>query len=617
MLMPAMFPPEAADTPLDAERRQRLADLLVELARAIDPEVAAVLPPRLDADPGLAAVKSVMLREELEVLDRLHETIADPAQLAGAVSRVLPEAITLSGASDERLIQSLTPALVQATQATIRKDPGTLVNVLYPVMGSAIRKAIAESMNDRLQGLNEALRHAFSLRGLRWRLEALRSGSSFGDVVLKHTLVFRVEHLFLIHRSSGLLLEHVAAENAAARDPQLVSAMLTAIQDFVRDSFDAPGEDSAIDSLRLGDLLLWCEAGPQAYLAAVIRGDPPASLRALMRETVRSIHEDLGGPLENYDGDSAPLGELGLRLQACVREQVQQPVERRRAALWTWAIPFVLVLLAGWWLIGRYLEGRRFDAYVDALRAEPGIVVTDAARSHGRWLVGGLRDPLAADPQALLLSAGLAPETVVGNWEPYVTLKPTIVLKRLRESLPALPAVELSLEGDVIHIRGSAPPYWVDRINTLVRALPAGAPTVDLSKITGVEDPEYLRLREQIQSVHIYFDSGAPDPAKGQEATLDQLAQDTRTITDVARRLGFSVRLSLIGHADTTGNQTDNLGISIARAEVVRSLLRSRGIAPELMSVRGTGTLEPLAAGETAPDLSSNRVVTFTIDTSE
>src|SRR6478752_8375088 len=97
----------------------------------------------------------------------------------------------------------------------------------------------------------------FSWRGLKWRLEAYRSGSSFADVVLKHTVVFRVEHIFLIHRKTGLLLEHVAAQNAAAQDPQMVSGMLTAIQDFVRDSFTQAKDGGGIDTLRLGDLLLW------------------------------------------------------------------------------------------------------------------------------------------------------------------------------------------------------------------------------------------------------------------------------------------------------------------------------------------------------------------------
>ncbi len=607
--------PDATAAPTDADRNERLASLLLEVARAIDPDVARVLPQQVEVDPRMDAVKSVLLQNELNVLEHLQQTVDDPEQLAEAVSTVLPNAVALSGARDERLGQALAPAVERATQASVRRDPGTLVNILYPVMGPAIRKAIAESMSDTLQGMNQALRHAFSLRGLRWRLEAMRSGSTFADVVLKHTLVFRVEHVFLIHRKSGLLLEHVAAPDATARDPQLVSGMLTAIQDFVRDSFDesSSSEGGAIDSLRLGDLLLWCEAGPQAYLAAVIRGNPPETLRTTMRDTLASIHEELHGALADYNGDNSTLGDLTFRLEPCVKQQVQSR-ERRLSPL-MWVLPTLLLLVAGYWLYGRWSENQRVGAYLRLLRAEPGIVVTDADRADGVWHVAGLRDPLAADTRELRRRARVDPDLVEEHWEPYAALSPAIVLKRLKASLPPLPSIRMALEGNAIRIRGGAPPDWIDKARTLARTRPAGAPPVDLSDVTDVEDPEYLKLRADIQSLRVYFDSGQPNPTTGQESALDQLAANMKSIMDVAHRLGFAVRLAIVGHADQTGKLANNLGLSIARAEVVRSMLKARGIAPELMSVRGTGTLEPLAEGAAPQDMSSNRVVSFAITT--
>ena len=123
---------------------------------------------------------------------------------------VLPAAFTLAATQDDRLGQVLAPTVERATQASIRKNPGTMVDILYPVMGPAIRKAIAETLDGTLQSLNQALKYSLSWRGLKWRIEAWRSGSTFADVVLRHTAVFRVEHLFLVHRKTGLLLAHVA-----------------------------------------------------------------------------------------------------------------------------------------------------------------------------------------------------------------------------------------------------------------------------------------------------------------------------------------------------------------------------------------------------------------------
>ena len=48
---------------------------------------------------------------------------------------------------------------------------------------------------------------------------------------------FRVEQVFLVHRPTGLLLQHVMAPEVPAKDADQVAAMLTAIRDLVEGSF--------------------------------------------------------------------------------------------------------------------------------------------------------------------------------------------------------------------------------------------------------------------------------------------------------------------------------------------------------------------------------------------
>src|SRR5262249_33784365 len=158
----------------------------------------------------------------------------------------------------------------------------------------------------------------------------------------------------------------------------------------------------------------------------------------------------------------------------------------------------------------------------------PGIVVTDAERSRGKWRIAGLRDPLAIDTRELLLRAQVEPALVEEHWEPYAALSPAIVLRRLRASLPPLPSIRTAIAGGAIHVHGGAPQDWIDKARTLARALPAGAPAVEFSDVTDVADPEYLKLREDIQSLRVYFDSGQPNPTAGQEGALDQLAANMK-----------------------------------------------------------------------------------------
>lgn len=609
-------PVETGEVRGDDTRSRRLADLLVEVARSVDRNVAAVLPSPLAGDPRLDAIRSVLMEHEQASLARLEQKVDDPQQFAEAVSAVLADAFARAGSRDDELARVLAPTLERATQASIRKDPGTLVGILHPLMGPAIRKSIAEALDGTLHGLNQAFKHSFSWRGLKWRLEALRTGSSFADVVLQHTVEFRVEHVFLIHRKSGLLLEHVAAPEVAGQDPQMVSGMLTAIQDFVRDSFEgAGGGGGGIDSLRLGDLLLWCEEGPFAFLAAVIRGNPPETLRGVLRETLTRIHEDLRVPLDEFDGDTTPLGDLRTPLEACLQQR-EQPEETGMSP-WLWALPLVLLLVVGAWTVGRAMERSRVDTYVALLGDEPGVVVTRAERRNGQWHVSGLRDPLAIDPEDVLAEANLETSDVVGHWEAYQALDPVMTLRRFSASLSPPPAVSFVLDGDVIRAQGSAPEHWVEQARTLIAGQPAGAPQFDLSALTDIQDPTFVRLRDAIQGHVIRFNSNAPRPAPGQDGELDALAQELSELVDVAGNLGFSVNVMIVGHADATGNETANLSLSAARAEVIRSMLRARGIAPDRLLVRSAGTLEPLQSPGGAQALAMNRRVTFTVSTTD
>ncbi|MBT2302125.1 OmpA family protein [Variovorax paradoxus] len=614
-LTPASAPGSAAEQ----DPNSRLAGLLLELARCVDPGVAATLPSRLDSDPRLEAMRGVLLQREQVALARLEKKLDDPREFADAVSAVLPAAFALAAAQHDQLGQALAPSVERATQVSIRKNPGTMVDILYPVMGPAIRKAIAETLDGTLQSLNQALKYGLSWRGLKWRIEAWRSGSTFADVVLRHTATFSVEHLFLVHRKAGLLLAHVARDDATTRDPQLVSAMLSAIQDFVRDSFDESASGAtrgrSIDSLRLGDLLLWCEEGPSAFLAAVIHGNPPPTVRARLGETLAAVHEHWGTALQEFEGDTAAFEEASERLRPCLLSQAAEP--QRRYSPLLWLIPLALLAALGWWLTQRIVEGRRIDSYVAALQEQPGIVVTGADRRDGKWLVSGLRDPLAVPPEALLEPARLDPSRVAGRWEPYQALHPAIMLKRLRATLDPPSTVNLFQEAGGIRATGSASQRWLDKARAFTLTLPAGAPKVDLSALTDVEDPDFIRLRDAIQARLIHFEFSMPRPAADQEGKLDAAAADMRELVQVARTQGFPVKVTIVGHADATGKDTSNLALSIGRAEVVRSMLRTRGVDPGLLTVRGAGPLEPLRPGASEDEMSMNRRVSFGVSTTD
>ena len=94
------------------------------------------------------------------------------------------------------------------------------------------------------------------------------------------------------------MLNHVVAPTVATQDPDMVAGMLTAIQQFVRDSFSSK-ETEALGSLNIGDLEVWLEESPDAVLAAVIRGHAPADYRVEMNEALENIQRHFGPRLRN------------------------------------------------------------------------------------------------------------------------------------------------------------------------------------------------------------------------------------------------------------------------------------------------------------------------------
>ena len=227
----------AVDAPFDdARASRRLAGLLVEVARSVNRDLAPVLPSRLDGDPRLDALRSVLLEHDRAALAALQQKMDDPQQFAEAISAVLARAFALAETREE-LATVLAPRGARRPNGDPQRSqhPGRRHPPARRAGDSQVHRR--DAGRDAAVALNQAFKHSLSWRGLKWRLEAYRSGSTFAEVVLKHTVVFRVEHLFLIHRKTGLLLEHVAASEAETQDPHMVSGMLTAIQDFVRDSF--------------------------------------------------------------------------------------------------------------------------------------------------------------------------------------------------------------------------------------------------------------------------------------------------------------------------------------------------------------------------------------------
>src|ERR1700693_2800814 len=301
-------------------------------------------------------LRHLIIAPEQEELAQIQERLDDRARRTGDVSSVVAEAISMrrDQQGGRALAQALAPTVQETLRESVRRDPHPLADALFPVMGPAIRKSISEALRGMLESFNQALEHSLSVRGIKWRIEALRTGKPFAEIVLMHSLLFRVEQVFLFHRHTGLVLSQVVAPSVARQDPSLVAGMLSAIQQFVRDSFDSKKEES-LEGLNVGELEVWIEEGPEAVLAAVIRGHAPADYRLTMKEALEEIQQRYSSALENFKGDAKPFFSAEELLSRLLAAQHREPAQARKPRAALAAIAIVLLIMVGWAAYSTYL----------------------------------------------------------------------------------------------------------------------------------------------------------------------------------------------------------------------------------------------------------------------
>ena len=561
-------------------------------------------------DPDLDRLRRLIVAVEQDRLDELEHRLDDPDVRAEEISLVLPESLARSAHDGNRLSLALAPAVEAALTISITKNRKHLAEALAPAMGPAIRRAIAETLRAMVDSFNQLLQHSLSVRALRWRVEAWRTGRPFGEVLLSHSLVFKVEQVFLVHRKSGVLLQHASADHIAAQDGDLVSGMLTAIQDFVRDSFSVDAEQ-AVDTMRVGNLVVWVEQGEEAYLAAVIRGAPPVKLREVLRDTLETIHLEMAEVFEGFAGDPAPFEDIRHHLEGCLQMQVAGKRERRY-----WLAPAiaggVAALLLAVWLVLSWRAGQRWDAYLARLDAEPGIAVVSEDGGIRRSRVAGLRDPFAADPGALLAEYGLAPDRVASRWEPYVSLETAPVLARARTVLAPPASTALAFADGVLSVTGSAPHGWLAAAVARAGTVP-GVLRLDVAGVTDEGLAAVAPLRQRLEGIVLRFDVGAAELPRREDAVLDEAATALAELARIARDAGVAVRVEVIGRTDGTGSEGTNVRLSRARAEWVLSALESHGVKDMPLAILGVGASQPIRSEATAEDRAFNRSVTFRV----
>lgn len=265
-------------------------------------------------------LKKIVLMDE--GASNLQADLKNPDKVARLIKLGLHPALQQSVEEDPyRYGEAIAPVISPAIRNQIRNSRDEMVAALSPIIGQTISKAIADAFDDFRRRIDTQMKQNLNLQGQLRRFLARLRGVSEADLLIREALPYEITHIFLIQRQSGILLKQVS-KFADREDPDLISAMLTAVRDFAGDAFGQAG--SELEEIQFGEAHIMLRSGLYAYAAAVVEGNAPSGYAGLMANVVSELNVKYEGVLRSFKGDMDSLPDFGHELSPLLYPGVEE-----------------------------------------------------------------------------------------------------------------------------------------------------------------------------------------------------------------------------------------------------------------------------------------------------
>ena len=502
------------------------------------------------SSPSMEELRKLILGLTPQELQKLHNWLRDKDSFSEEIAGILPSSVIKTIELSQPLGDALMPIIEQAIFASVQNNPKALADALFPIMGPAIRKSIADTFRSLIESLNRTLEKQFSPERIKWRLQAMFSSKSYAEIVLLKGLSFEVKHVFLIHGETGLLISDFSTGEENLDSADMISSMLKAVQDFVKDSFGGVADpDSHLDTIKLHELNVWIEEGPFATLAVVFEGNAPESKRVVFKETLEKIHKKFGTLLKDFNGDTSAFSMVTPYLKACAIEQKPPKTSYKKPLI----ILIILLVLLGVWSSFAFIKKRRFENFIEKLSDKPSVIILDYGDKSGVFYVKGMKDPLCQGFNAVAADCKLDTLHIRYSWINYLSLDSAFVVKRARNYLPPVKGVRFVFKDNTLFPEGEASPEWIDSAKTYARLNNAAFKT-DFTNLK-IDTKSILRkAKEKISEMVIAYKKGKYAVDEANAEIIDSIL----SYCDDIEKAGLDYTLSLSAVPDSQGDKTVN-----------------------------------------------------------
>lgn len=569
-----------------------------------------------DSEQQLEKVRTLLLGKENS---RITKSIQKDAR--SLVADVITEALHDRQKKDNSVNKVLQPFVEESVKQSVAHNSEQLVSSLYPLVGSLVRKSVAAFLSDFMEKTNQLLENSLTIKGLKWRFKARQSGVSYAQYAASQTFVYRVEHVFLIHRETGLLLNTVALEHESKSNADIVSAMLTAINDFVGDSFlsDQEGQKEQLQSVSTDNFNLLIKPGPSALVVAAVSGNPPQSISNQLQLTLENIHSLYFDELNRFNGDNKDFNSADNLLRDCLLSEQKEIVAKQKKTPWlAWLIVLLVVIYVGYQSFN-WFKSAQLHEKIMQLDSQPGIIIKQLKiKQLDDITLDVLRDPDALNIHDWLKDNALNPAQLTITERNYHSLDQQILQQRAQRIVSAYPNISASWKNHSLMLTGTIDLIKTEQLrNTLaIAGFTEGENlnTEQLNLVSNTPSSTHKEIKQQlfdqlvgrIASIQLNFSVASENITPQMQPSLQRLYLYIQQLTPIAKELNIDFGLLILGSSDNTGNKSTNNILSMKRANNTAEILQRKGIAKDRMYVVGLGQIDIKNISSTARSVMFN-----------
>lgn len=561
----------------------------------------------LARDLNKLAIDEAKFRTEFKSqLNSVFDRAGTEERFKASVAEVIDRALNQAEVDrHEQLSDAIAPLVVRTIKREINESQDELVEALYPITGRLVQAYVASAIRDLTDRINAQL----SANPTMLRVKSMMTGRSVAELALAQSQTLKVEEVYLIRRGSGELLAHWPdVQNNVERD-QLMSGILTAINEFSLEAFN--DDTSSLRRIDLNTSHVYLRASPLYLLAARCSGYSNAATEQLIDEEFLASHERRQPDFEELATRGPTAGQRHGTLLAETAERIESRVEEMRRSVENdntgWYILkglgwLIGLLVVGWisWSTYKYATTEwvreRANAVISETQSMRGYPVRLTVADYGTEIsLAGLAPSSSAKEEIITNLKDKLGNTVVNDDLTVVATSPdtTPQIKGLREDFDSL---KRRLEREAFERSAERTLHRLDGIPTDLRHLNESLKGESAHEMVAEADKMVADVRANLAEL-VKKDESRQASNKDLSA---QLAAMRLQIARTAAKLAILLDPAA-AHLRPEPEQTQGAGTNTLIAEAEAMAVQTEQFATLAVALAQAASVKPAPAAEPTP----------------